>query len=262
LSLVNVKNLHDSRVQSDRYISPKIWLILPLLPSLLFSLAFILQLPLFIDIANMENLNPSQEKVAIATVFSQVFYMVIFGIITSILGAILSAYWVYMLHQRRNDHFERQQKFFGIISNILNQKQPNSEANQMFANSLESIKLQEIQRNAIFWAVLYVIPVVNIISFLFTHLTLMKVFYEHEINENRCIEDLRVLLNQYNLSYTYERTYSLPRRNRLLYIILTIITFGLFVFYWNYILMKDPNTHFNEHNELESQLISLLEQIP
>ena len=26
--------------------------------------------------------------------------------------------------------------------------------------------------------------------------------------------------------------------------------------------MKDPNTHFNEHNELESQLISLLEQIP
>ena len=130
MSLVNVKNLHDSRVQSDRYISPKIWLILPLLPSLLFSLAFILQLPLFIDIANMENLNPSQEKVAIATVFSQVFYMVIFGIITSILGAILSAYWVYMLHQRRNDHFERQQKFFGIISNILNQKQPNSEANK------------------------------------------------------------------------------------------------------------------------------------
>ena len=85
----------------------------------------------------------------------------------------------------------------------------------MFVNSLESIKLQEIQRNAIFWAVLYVIPVVNIIGIpVSPHLTLMKVFYEHEINENRCIEDLRVLLNQYNLSYTYERTYSLPRRNQ------------------------------------------------
>ena len=73
MSLVNVKNLHDSRVQSDRYISPKIWLILPLLPSLLFSLAVILQLPLFIDIANIENLNPIQQEAAIATGFSQIF---------------------------------------------------------------------------------------------------------------------------------------------------------------------------------------------
>ena len=257
MSLVNLKNLHASRLKSDRYISPKIWLILPILPSLLYSLWVI---PQVIDIINIENLNPIQQEVAIETIMPRILYISILGTISGILSAILSAYWLYMLHQRRNDHFERQQKFFGIISNILNQKKPDSEANKMFANSLESIKLQEIQRNAIFWAVLYVIPIANIISSLFSYLTLMKVYYEHEIHENRCIEDLRVILNQYNLSYTYERTYSLPRRHRLLYIILSIITFGLFGLYWHYILMKDPNTHFTEHHELESQLISLLEK--
>jgi len=259
LSLVNLKNLHDSHIKSDRYISPKIWLILPMLPSLLYSLWVI---PQVIDLINIENLNPIQQEVALETIMPKILYISILGAISSILSAILSAYLLYMLHQRRNDHFERQQKFFGIISNILKQKTPDSEANKMFANSLESIKFQEIQRNAIFWAVLSVLPIINIIGVLFSYLTLMKVYYEHEINENHCIEDLRVILNQYNLSYTYERTYNLPRRNRLLYIILLLITFGLFGFYWSYILMKDPNTHFNEHHELESQLISLLEKTP
>ena len=72
MSLVNLKNLHDSHIKSDRYISPKIWLILPMLPSLLYSLWVI---PQVIDLINIENLNPIQQEVALETIMPKILYI-------------------------------------------------------------------------------------------------------------------------------------------------------------------------------------------
>ena len=49
----------------------------------------------------------------------------------------------------------------------------------------------------------------------------------------------------------------LPERSFALYLVLTIFT-GIFVYYWLYALVKDPNEHFKYQWEFEDNLTSSL----
>lgn len=49
---------------------------------------------------------------------------------------------------------------------------------------------------------------------------------------------------------------SLPPRSFAIFLILIIFTFGLFAFYWFYVLIKDFNDHFMAQWQFENQLIS------
>lgn len=49
----------------------------------------------------------------------------------------------------------------------------------------------------------------------------------------------------------------LPERSMALYIILTLFT-GVFLLYWTYVLIKDPNEHFRHHRQFEDNLMATL----
>jgi len=49
----------------------------------------------------------------------------------------------------------------------------------------------------------------------------------------------------------------LPERSMPLYIILTLFT-GVFLLYWTYVLIKDPNEHFGHHRRFETNLMTTL----
>ena len=53
----------------------------------------------------------------------------------------------------------------------------------------------------------------------------------------------------------------LPDRSFVLYLILTIITLGIFGIYWLYVLLKDPNEHFKHHILVEDRLLGQLESV-
>ena len=75
-------------------------------------------------------------------------------------------------------------------------------------------------------------------------------------------EDMSRMLDKCGIKFVVpRRVEALPERNFVLYLILTIITAGLFGIYWLYILLKDPNQHFMYHRQIEDQLLSALETV-
>jgi len=69
-------------------------------------------------------------------------------------------------------------------------------------------------------------------------------------------------MNKLGINFSVpRRTEAMPDRSSVLYLILTIITAGLFGIYWVYVLLKDPIEHFKYHIQAESQLLSALESV-
>ena len=88
----------------------------------------------------------------------------------------------------------------------------------------------------------------------------MKDFYRHERREDGFWEDASRALNRLGVNFSVpRRTETVPDRSFVLYLILSVITVGLFGIYWVYVMLKDPNEHFKYHIHAESQLMSTLE---
>ena len=51
---------------------------------------------------------------------------------------------------------------------------------------------------------------------------------------------------------------ALPSRSFVLYFILSIVTLGIFEFYWSYVLIKDFNEHFKAQWQFEDSLMSVI----
>ena len=78
----------------------------------------------------------------------------------------------------------------------------------------------------------------------------------------RFLEDISKVLGKCGITFSLpRRTVVLPDRSFVLYLILTIITLGLFGIYWLYVLLKDPNEHFKHHILVEDQLFGQLESL-
>ncbi|MEI6797346.1 MAG: DUF4234 domain-containing protein, partial [Methanomassiliicoccales archaeon] len=48
---------------------------------------------------------------------------------------------------------------------------------------------------------------------------------------------------------------TLPERSFVIYLVLTIVTLGLFMFYWVYVIIKDMNEHMKNQWAFEDQLL-------
>jgi hypothetical protein len=97
---------------------------------------------------------------------------------------------------------------------------------------------------------------------LYVYYFLMKDFYRHEQREDGFWEVAGRALNKLGVSFSVPRkTEAMPYRSFVLYLILTIVTVGLFGVYWFFILLKDPNEHLKYHIKTESQLLSALEPV-
>jgi len=125
--------------------------------------------------------------------------------------------------------------------------------------TVREANVEETEKSAILWSVLSAfVPFVQLYVYYF----LMKDFYRHEHREDGFWEDLSRTMNKLDINFSVpRRTEAMPYRSFVLYLILTIITVGLFGVYWVYVLLKDPNDHFKYHVEAESQLLSALESV-
>ncbi|MEM0450049.1 MAG: DUF4234 domain-containing protein [Nitrososphaerota archaeon] len=58
-----------------------------------------------------------------------------------------------------------------------------------------------------------------------------------------------------------KRVESIPNRSFVLYLILSMVTLGIFGIYRTYALIRDPNIHFREQAKFEDELLGRLEQV-
>jgi hypothetical protein len=168
----------------------------------------------------------------------------------------------YYLVNRRKTHFNRQKLLCenliaGIDSVAQTQEIDVQEGLLSLRKNVEETKADRTDKNPILWAFLSAfIPFISLYVYYF----LLSDFYKHEQLENSFWQQSRSTLSQLGINFSVpQRTEAIPNRSFVLYLILTIVTMGLFGAYWLYFLLKDPNQHFDYHKRVENQLLTALD---
>jgi len=181
------------------------------------------------------------------------------------LGMVIGIYVIYKWIKRRNDHFSRQimlmRSVIGVLRELSRMRGGVADAEiALLERDLREAELEEVEKSAILWVILTL--VIGIIWYYVAHF-LNEDFHKHEVREDRMISSINRALEALGLPRVeFYRTYSIPARNTILYIILTLVTMGIFGLYWMYTLTKDPNEHFIAHSIWEGQLVGILERAP
>lgn len=257
LTLENLRRDTQMRVETDKIISP-LWVLLPLIG---LVITVIITLVLVFAVIGAAARYPAQvpQYGALVALFGVIAVLGILGI--AMLVAYL--YLVYSLIKRRNRHFERQWRFVEDMSLLIRAvasrmavdvEMPLSSVDR----TLRDMMADEREKSAILWVVLTLIPYVNLIASLYVLYFLTKDFYRHERREDSMTEDLKTALGNLGLHLTFRRSNPIPERNFVLYVILSIVTLGIFGVYWLYVLIVDPNNHFRSHVQYEDEALTVL----
>jgi len=187
-------------------------------------------------------------------------------LLTSILGIIsfiVSIVLVYKLVDRRNSHFKRQiflmEDTINSLRKIAGQKKVSVETElSLCERTLREARTEETEKNAVLWAIL---SAIIFIATWYVYYFLMKDFYKHERREDGFWEDVSKIFGKLGVSFTPPRRMNpMPDRSFILYLILSIITLGIFGIYWLYVLIKDPNEHFRYHAQIDEELLATVEK--
>jgi len=257
----NVKKDVRMRVETDSIMSTA-WLLIYLVPIILAAV----WAPIFI--ATMNSLVRTTAQLPTAQRFdalsSSIFALLSVVYVIGAISFIANVIFEYKLVKRRNTHFKRQSFLFedilASVKAIAGKKGVNVEAGLGSADrTLREVKAEETEKNAVLWALLSAfVPIVVWYVWYF----LMKDFYKHERREDGFWEDTSKMLDKCGARFSVPRRMeTVPDRSFALYLIVSIVTFGVFNIYWFYVLLKDPNHHFQYHIQIEDPLLSTLESI-
>ena len=193
-----------------------------------------------------------------APILLSIAFLYLFGIINFIVSIIL----IYKLVRRRNTHFKRQNFLFEdivtAVKAIATKKGVDVQVGLASCErTVRETKAEETEKSAVLWAIL---SAIIFLADWYVRYFLMNDFYKHERREDGFWEDISRILDKCDVKFSVPRRMEmLPGRSFVLYLILTIITLGLFGVYWIYVLLKDPNQHFRYHIQIEDQLVTTLE---
>ncbi len=256
--LTTIKSIMDESIRTD-YIMPT-WL--PLLPAILslviafISMAMFLLAPIVqtMTVEFAEKPSSEMEMAVSMAVLGLMLSFVIFAL--AIIAIIIGVYVMYKWIKRRNEHFSRSHRLYENVILFLEAMGMGDPEIPAMKNMLQEMRYRETQKNPIVWIVLTYLTG-GIIGFYVYHF-LTRDFYEHERREQAIHEHLRNLLARYNLPLTTTGYSAVPDRNTVIYIVLSLITLGIFLLYWYYVLAKDPNEHFKQHSQVEADLYNTL----
>jgi len=248
------------RSESDR-IMGYTWMIVPILPLLLSILAAALFLGLILTMIPAGISRPVPAAPFAVGIMETVLILgwiglLAVGFIVSIFGAIALFYMI----SRRNNHFRRQRMFASILLPYLEaklkEKGKSSNAISTLALLNRDSEYEEAEKSPAVWAVLYlfVSPIVGLYVFHF----LTHDLYKHFKRQFDLSRNLEALLKDLDIQFVAPAQYETKRRETILYVILTVITAGLFWIYWFYLQLKEYNEHFKSQWKLEDQLMNTL----
>lgn len=194
------------------------------------------------------------------------FLAVGLGLLLIFLGGVVNIYVVYKWVKRRNDHFARAIALFDRVKESLagSLRGPELETSLSHVDRLiKDYQLEFERRNPVLWALLQLVPYVGTIILFYVYHFLNKDFWRHFLWEKRVLDSLNEVLARagVGMRIRFRDEYAFPNRNTVLYIILAVLTVGVFALYWVYTLAKDPNDHFLEHRRVEERLMEALGKI-
>ena len=264
VSLENIRKNIQAREESDRQMS-RAWLLVYLLPIGVSVIATGYSIVVLLKFFSLIDLSDSQLYYSSYGALSDEFALLWLTVgLTSLVNFVVSITFMYLLINRRGTHFRRQKFLFKGIMSAVNSlaKSKNIEVEAALFSlerNVREAESEETAKSAVLWALLSAfVPFVQLYFYCF----LMKDFYRHEQREDGFWEDLSRTLTKLGVAFSVpRRTEAIPYRSSVLYLILTIVTTGLFGVYWFFVLLRDPNEHFKYHVETENQLLAALKPI-
>ena len=231
------------------YIMP-IWL--PFLPVLLGIVAIFLMIPAAI----FGGMGPRRMGLGLGLAMGGIV-----GLVT-IVSAVINLYVLYKWIARRNQHFKRTHSLYREIVEFIKSVSGEKVPSKMYSleGTLREMEGDEVEKSPVIWIVLSLL--LPIIIFYVYHF-LNKDFHKHERRESSIAEDLNSILAELGAQtmFSKPRFDAVPDRSTVIYLVLTIVTLGIFGLYWVYTLTKDPNEHFVAHKMWEEDLLRSLETL-
>jgi len=184
---------------------------------------------------------------------------ILISIITFGIYAILV---LYRMINRRDLHFRRQISLNDDIIKCIKEINSEEERSADITNELQRAEsLQnEIAKNfkekgAIKWLILNYITLGLAGLYIYYFLTRDFFLFEEKKEEfSTLISSMLVKLGVVKYPIKPERV--MKKRNFWLYLVLSIITLGIFMFYWYYILLEEPNHYFRVGQRWEEQIVN------
>ncbi|MGH2974956.1 MAG: DUF4234 domain-containing protein [Solirubrobacterales bacterium] len=187
-------------------------------------------------------------------------------VLSFITFGIYAIYAHYKLIQREQEHFDRMTRFNDDLYKLVEEQSEDAgKAGEVSAELAElrgkNEDFQRLQagkeRSAALWTIISIITLG--LGYLYVYYFLHKDLIEHQRSEAEYIEKASALLNRLGVGkHPVVVEQVVGERSYALYLLLSIVTFGLFGIYWNYTFFKDGNEHFLEHRRFEDQLMSII----
>jgi hypothetical protein len=179
---------------------------------------------------------------------------------------IYTIYAHFKMIQRQQEHFRRMGRFNDDLLKLIEERAADIGQSQQQARGIDEVRVlnedyQRLQRGKErspgLWIVISIITLG--LGFLFVLWFLNADLQQHQRAEAEYIEKASTLLNKLGIGkHPIVVDEVVPDRSYPLYLFLTVITLGLFEFYWAYVRIKDGNTHFSEHDRFEEQLMGTI----
>jgi len=276
----------NKRVKSD-YVMPVILVFLPLIVSLASVVAgVIIQLSQFVS--------PYGGSVP----FTSSLFSAFATLLGSLVSYVIMAFVYYKFVDRANDHYARERELRAALISLVRAATFTSERQRLVEGDLMMMDLMngpvERPRRPWFWAFvalmpLFILPIFLVSVFLFnlqddpilvfliTLLTaagigltslvlelymfsfLGSTMFDHDRRWSGFSTAARTALSKLGFPSGKPFTVSrLPERSFGLYLLLSFVTFGIFLYYWLYTLAKDPNEHFKSQWGFEDNVLGSL----
>jgi hypothetical protein len=187
----------------------------------------------------------------------------------SLIAAIVVLILIYKLLKRHNLHMAREANLRrGIIDFFKFKAEEKSAGSQVsqYTQAMEAIDREglgsEKPQDAMLWTILCIIPIINYVAYILIAYWLTNFSPGHDRRFFAFAQNTQYAGNQIGMQNLLPPMWRpVPDRSFLLYIVLTIITLGLFAIYWAYVLIKDLNDHFSNEWEFEDALIRELQKV-
>lgn len=184
-------------------------------------------------------------------------------LLTVVTCGIYGLYIFYKLMERRDQHLARMANMVNTSVALLNESAARRGASELIAQELEQIQMvqremydQSRERGAALWLV---IAIITGIGTLIGYYFIMDDMARHDQLEARFFTLMSSALAKLGLSaQASQAAPNIPDRNFAAYLLLSLVTCGIFAFYWIYVLVEDGNRHIEAQVPWEDFLYSAL----
>lgn len=175
---------------------------------------------------------------------------------------------LYFLIERRNEHFKRQKRLVEGIETIMKaHAEKNDKINPETAkisSLVKDVRDEEGERSSFLWVILQFLTG---IAGLYVMYFLSSDLYKHFKRQNEIIVEYisaidKLGVDTSSLMNLAKTQYPVPKKEFVLYIALSIITFGIFAIYWLYTIFRDWNNHFQSQWTAEDQILASIRSLP